>query len=234
MAPNSGTRTGGAPFAGGRLCKLLANPICLGEITHKCARCRGEHQAIIDPSTWDAVQAKLAGNAHERRSGNGAAEPSLLAGILRDEHVNRPSPSHSVKNGARYRYHVSQAILQHRNGEAGPIVRIPAREIEELVASRIAALLEDAGQVIDGFGDSCAPREQQLPLAAARWQAERWPRMSAAEQRAFILGVVADVMLGEKEIRIVLRPNALRRAFLGGRPSVDGALQPEVSLLQTS
>ncbi len=44
----------------------------------------------------------------------GAAEPSLLAGLLHDERGNRLSPSHAVKNGVRYRYYVSQAL--HRRG----------------------------------------------------------------------------------------------------------------------
>ena len=60
---------------------------------------------------------RLAGNARDRRSGTRAAEPSLLAGLLHDERGNRLSPSHAVKNGTRYRYYVSQALLQHRDGD---------------------------------------------------------------------------------------------------------------------
>ena len=47
------------------------------------------------------------------------------------------SPSHSNKLGVRYRYYVSQAILQQRKAEAGSIARVPAAEIETLVLDGI-------------------------------------------------------------------------------------------------
>jgi hypothetical protein len=47
------------------------------------------------------------------------------------------SPSHTNKRGVRYRYYVSQAVLQNKPEVAGTIGRVPAAEIEALV---IAAL----------------------------------------------------------------------------------------------
>ncbi len=217
----NGRMRGGRPLSRGYIYKLLGNPLYAGRIAHKGEVYKGLHEAIIDAETWEAVQAKLAGNAHDQRSGARAAEPSLLAGLLHDERGNRLSPSHAVKNGVRYRYYVSQAVLQHRDGDAGSIVRIPAREIEELVAARIAAFLKDAGQVIDELAGSLAPREQERLIAAARKQAERWPRMAASEQRAFILRVVASVTASEKEIQIVLHRNGLQDALLGDEPLID-------------
>src|SRR4029077_11368604 len=46
---------------------------------------------------------------------------------------NRMTPSHSRKNGVRYRYYVSQAILQSRKDQAGQVFRVPAPDIEALV-----------------------------------------------------------------------------------------------------
>ena len=37
------------------------------------------------------------------------------------------SPSHANKKGVRYRYYVSQAVLQNRKDEAGSIVRVAAQ-----------------------------------------------------------------------------------------------------------
>ncbi|MEE9208843.1 MAG: recombinase family protein, partial [Kiloniellales bacterium] len=221
-----GRMRGGRPLSRGYIYKLLGNPIYFGRIAHKGEVYEGLHEAIIDAETWEAVQSKLADNAHDRRSGSGAAEPSLLAGLLHDERGNRLSPSHAVKNGARYRYYVSQAVLQHRDDDAGSIVRIPAREIEELVVARIAAFLKDAGQVIDDLTGSLAPRDQECLIAAAGIQAERWPRMAASERRVFILHVVAGVTVGEEEILIELRRTALRHALLDETSSVDTATAP--------
>ena len=226
----NGRMSGGRPLSRGYIYKLLGNPLYAGRIAHKGEVYEGLHAAIIDAETWDAVQAKLAGNVLDRRANNEAREPSLLTGILHDERGNRLSPSHAVKNGVRYRYYVSQALLQNREGEAGSIARIPAREIEELFAARIAALLKDSGQVIDELGESLAPRDQKRLMVAARTQAERWPRMSGSEQRAFVLGNVAGVTVSETETRIVLHRNELRHGLLGDGTSIDlaGAPMPQV------
>jgi hypothetical protein len=40
------------------------------------------------------------------------------------DHGNRMSPTHANKLGVRYRYYVSQAILQNRKVEAGSIARV--------------------------------------------------------------------------------------------------------------
>jgi hypothetical protein len=55
------------------------------------------------------------------------------------------SPSHSVKLGARYRYYVSQAVIQQRKNQAGSIARVPAPEIESTVVKAIRQHLETSG-----------------------------------------------------------------------------------------
>ena len=40
------------------------------------------------------------------------------------------SPSHANKKGVRYRYYVSQAVLQNRKDEAGSIARVSAPDVE--------------------------------------------------------------------------------------------------------
>ena len=48
---------------------------------------------------------------------------ALLAGKLFDDRGNRMSPGHAAKGGRRWRYYVSQAILQGRKHEAGSVAR---------------------------------------------------------------------------------------------------------------
>ncbi|PCJ61092.1 MAG: resolvase [Rhodospirillaceae bacterium] len=206
--------SGGRPLSRGYIYKLLGNPLYAGKIAHKGEVYEGQHPAIIDAKTWKEVQTKLTSNTHARRSGVRATEPSLLAGLLHDEHGNRLSPSHAVKNGTRYRYYVSQAILQHREGEAGSVIRIPAREIEKLVTARMASLLKDSGALIDEIGNALKPRDQKRLMSAARKQAEQWPQMKAAERRAFVLTVVAKVTVSDGEVRIVLRRSQLQKSLL--------------------
>src|SRR4029453_15977145 len=63
--------------------------------------------------------------------------PALLTGRLFDERGNRMSPTHTNKGGARYRYYVSQAVLQRKPHAIGSIGRVPAADIEALVLAAV-------------------------------------------------------------------------------------------------
>src|SRR4051812_21229269 len=102
---------GGRPFSRGHLYRILSNPIYLGQIAHKGQLHPGQHQALIEPDTWETVRAQLACNTAGHRRRTGALEPSLLAGLLVDSAGERLSPSHAVKKGRRYRYYVSRSLI---------------------------------------------------------------------------------------------------------------------------
>jgi hypothetical protein len=63
-------------------------------------------------------------------------------GKLYDDRGNLMSPSFSSKNGVRYRFYVSSALLRGRKTQVGSVGRVSALEIEEAV---IAAVLERLG-----------------------------------------------------------------------------------------
>ena len=67
-----------------------------------------------------------------RRTGSRQDSDALLASKLFDDRGNRMSPSHVTKGGRRWRYYVSQALLQGRKHEAGSVARVPALEIGPL------------------------------------------------------------------------------------------------------
>ena len=132
----AGRQRGGIRFGMGSLGYLLKNRLSIGEVVYRGESHRGEHAPILDRELFEAVQAKLAANAVARQvRRRGAA--ALLTGRIFDDRGNRMSPSHSNKLGVRYRYYVSQAILQQRKAEAGSIARVPAAEIEKLVLDGI-------------------------------------------------------------------------------------------------
>ena len=83
---------GGVSFSRGHLYRILSNPIYAGDIEHKGARHPGQHPAIVDRKTWDAVQAMFRSNSQGHRTRSNAKEPSLLAGLLYDQHGNRFTP----------------------------------------------------------------------------------------------------------------------------------------------
>src|SRR5215831_11628944 len=67
--------------------------------------------------------------------------PALLSGRLFDNRGNRMSPTHANKGGARYRYYVSQAVLQNKPQPSGLVGRVPAAEIEALVVAALRSHL---------------------------------------------------------------------------------------------
>src|ERR1700688_3870531 len=124
----TGKTIGGGLISRGHLYKILSNPIYLGRLTHKGPVHDGLHDPIVDQETWDRVQLLLAEHA-QRAAGNCQNSNALLAGKLFDDRGNRMSPSHAAKGGRRWRYYVSQAVLQGRTHEAGSVTRVPALEI---------------------------------------------------------------------------------------------------------
>ncbi|MDE2016518.1 MAG: recombinase family protein [Hyphomicrobiales bacterium] len=144
----SGRTVGGGPILRGHLHKLLSNPVYIGKLRHKDRLHDGQHPAIVERELWDAVQATVAARTRpgaENRCGATGAAP--LAGRLFDDRGNAMSPSHASKDGKRWRYYVSQAILQGRKTEAGSIGRASAPEIERAIMEALGACRPDAGVV---------------------------------------------------------------------------------------
>src|SRR6202790_3691841 len=142
---------GGIPFTYGPLAYFLKNRVYLGEVHHGGKWFDGEHEAIIDRATYDRVQDLLKSKSRGRkvkRSESGA----LLQGKLFDDKGNLMSPSFSSKNGVRYRFYVSSALLRGRKTAAGSIGRVAAAEIEPVVLAALKP--HQPGSSSDG---SCAP-----------------------------------------------------------------------------
>ena len=110
---SNGRTIGGGRFGVGALAHLLKNRFYIGEVVYGGHVYRGEHEPILQPPLFEGVQDKLAAQAVERRC-RLRGSPALLSGRLFDNRGNRMSPTHANKGGARYRYYVSQAVLQNK------------------------------------------------------------------------------------------------------------------------
>jgi hypothetical protein len=143
---------GGRPFSRGHLYRILANPIYLGQIAHKGQLHPGQHEALIEPDTWEAVQSKLACNTAGYQRRTGASDPSLLAGLLVDSAGQRLTPSHAVKNGRRYRYYVSRALMAESGTGHNAGWRLPAHDLEDTVIRIVAAALNTPASLLERLG----------------------------------------------------------------------------------
>ena len=62
---------------------------------------------------------------------------ALLLGRIFDDRGNRMSPSHVRKRAIKYRYYLSSALLQGRAQASRTVSRIPAPEVETLIANAV-------------------------------------------------------------------------------------------------
>jgi site-specific DNA recombinase len=136
---SDGGTIGGGRFGVGALAYLLKNRFYIGEVVYRGEVHRGEHEPILDSVLFAAVQGKLAAQAVARRC-RLRGSPALLTGRIFDDGGNRMSPTHANKGGVRYRYYISQALLQNKPQMPGSVSRVPAAELEALV---VAALRND-------------------------------------------------------------------------------------------
>src|SRR3989454_4131659 len=141
---SNGRTIGGGRFGVGALAHLLKNRFYIGEVVYRGEVHGGEQAPIVDRALFAAVQAKLAAQARARRC-RLRGSPALLSGRLFDTRGNRMSPTHANKRGARYRYYVSQAVLQNKPPPLGLVSRVPAAEIEALVVAALRNHLNASG-----------------------------------------------------------------------------------------
>jgi site-specific DNA recombinase len=132
-----GTR-GGIQFGRGTLFYLLRNRFYIGEVTYKGEILPGEQPSIMDRSLFDPVQEKLTDQWTAKTT---VRKPNdhLLAGLLFDDAGYPMVPTHATKSGIRYRYYVSRPCLhgEARTAPVGSVTRVPATEIEDIVAESL-------------------------------------------------------------------------------------------------
>ncbi|MCB2079967.1 MAG: recombinase family protein, partial [Novosphingobium sp.] len=207
----SGHAFGGKRFSRGQVRAILTNPVYAGQIAHKGKVHPGKHEAIIAREDWDAVQRRLA--SHARRPSPRTVLASLLAGRIVDDRGRPLVAAHTCRGKGkarrRYRYYVSRDLQHGTRADATDGLRIPASEIEPLVAGLIARRLDDPLGLAEWAGLLIAPSRLNAFLARCRTLAAelRSPAPSAMS------GLLSRVQVGETSLEVVLSAEALAAAF---------------------
>ncbi|MCU9838741.1 recombinase family protein [Ruegeria sp. WL0004] len=141
----AGRISGGKAFDRGHIHHILSNPINAGRIRHKGQVYDGQHPAIIEPAIWERVQQMLEDGCGKARGTRHMAPRSPLAGKLFDEAGDRLTPSHSGKNGKRLRYYISHRLVTDRSQKHPDAWRLPAKQVEALIAELVRAHLKKTG-----------------------------------------------------------------------------------------
>ena len=220
----SGNRTGGSVYSRGALYKILGNRTYLGEVPHKGQSYPGEHQAIIDRELWEKVRLRIIGGIRGERYGRNAAAPSLLRGLVYDEEGNRFTPSHAVKSGKRYRYYVSQRVIQDSASASSMPGRIPARELENLVLAEVRGFLGSADRVSTALGDRADDVALTRKLIEVCRRAAGKLDSDPDHLRIEFLATVVDrIVIGQDSVEIRIVSRQLRNLLLV--PSQNGTQQ---------
>ena len=211
----NGNGFGGEPYSRGGLYKLLKNEVYIGRIAHRGESYAGRHPAIIEPQIWERVLALLVNNNQGQRTRGRRVASSILVGILFDEQGNRYTPTHAVKNGRRYRYYTSQAAIRKQR-KPSHLDRIPAKELEHLVYSRVRSLLASPQELSSVFMESgLSGHEFKRLIDAAQKLAQNWPDLSAEELTELVRHIVTQIVVHGSTVEIAIDAEMLAARVFG-------------------
>jgi site-specific DNA recombinase len=122
---------------------------------------------------------------------------------LFDERGERLTPSHAVKGARRYRYYVSRQLIQCTADQAHRGWRLPAAEIERIVAVAAGQRLDDQKALLDAIPEMAigANRIPAILHSATAWSCRL---QSEAERAAVLTALVERVELDQEAFRLAL------------------------------
>jgi hypothetical protein len=120
------------------------------------------------------------------------------------------TPTHAVKNGRRYRYYVSGPLITQSRSDARDGWRVPAADLERLVADRLCGFLSSEGEVYHAIEPHVA-RGCPAPrlIARAGERAARWSEISPVDRRAVLGALVARIEVHPERLDLQLSPARL-------------------------
>jgi site-specific DNA recombinase len=198
-------RLGGVAFARGALYTLLRNRLYIGEIRHRDKWYRGEHKGIVPPELWQKVQSQLESNLKARRKRARECSSSLLTGLIEDAQGNRFTPSFTIRRGRRYRYYVSQPVVQNPCEEYDGVTRLPAHEIESRVMDKLVRFLKSDADLFDKLGpDGQTPAKLREQVNRAKKLADKFSFLPSDDLRDLLCSFVRRVVIGDDQIQVTI------------------------------
>lgn len=187
---------------------MLRNRLYVGEMAHRGQIYPGQHVALLDRAIFDRAQQMLADNRVKRKLGGGAADPSLLEGLLRDGHDRRMSPSHYCKGNRRYRYYISRT---DGNAADMPVWRVSAGDLESQVVRLLSTMLVDAQAALIVRASLSADQLQSLQASVA--SAMQRLQGTGRALRDLLVALVSQVTLRDDRLLVAARFDAIDPAF---------------------
>ncbi|MDD3419015.1 MAG: recombinase family protein [Candidatus Gastranaerophilales bacterium] len=193
----------GKSFSRGNLYRILSNKTYIGLVSHKGEDYKGEHDGIIDEKVFVKVQELLAQNCHLKQSLVTRKSGSFLSGKLFDDKGNKMTPSHSNTRNKRYRYYVSQAVLQCDRQNAGSISKVPAEEIENCIKTEVDTFLKDEKTIQTYISELDIAQQKEILQKLSDYKV----------QNDFAREVLSKAILYSDRVKIILCKNRLLKTI---------------------
>ena len=218
---STGRQVGGRPIRKNILYRMLSNPLYIGRIRHKDQTYPGNHAAIIDTETWEAVQTLLATNTQgpRKRRMRGVHEIGMLSGLLVDDKGTRFVLNHANKNGRRYRYYVENRPQGNGSEKFDRPRRIPAKELDRVVRQGVRDLIDDPMRLIEMLGLATSD-ETALALSGAERLKQTRDQCFAETWQEAILPSIRHILFRSDGLTLQFDARALRAQL--GLPSLSG------------
>ena len=201
-----GKQIGGTPFHYGALRCLLSNRTYVGDVEHKGKSFAGQHAGIIEPQLFDRVHAILVTRSTAEMRQPKLVSASLLQGIIFDRHGRGMGPTHTRRNGQRFRYYVTHPKSVEQGSPAA--YRVAAEPMERHCVTLLGKHLTNSIRSIDGPDATEVLRGQ-----------------NKGERRALILEHVRKIIVGDAELIMELADGkSLQRSLERVRHGNDAKL----------
>lgn len=147
---------------------------------------------------------------------------------MQDNQGNRFTPSHTVKNGKRYRYYICRPKLKELGSAAHRVSRLPAHEIEKQVSVRLQSFLQSTQQVLDELilPEDASSLAERL-MSASLKRASEWSSAPPAEVQEFVRRVLRRVVVHTDRVEIQASKRELRAALTDGHLASSDRTQSE-------
>lgn len=166
------------------------------------------------------MQALLAANRQGGKRKPRATKTSLFTGLLFDAEGTHYTPTHAAKNGRRYRYYTSQAVIKKTEKIETP-TRIPAPDLESAVIERFLKLLRDPEDLVASIRDD-SQEGASLPggfftgiVARATSTAATWQSLTGPDREHFLRAVIDRVIIHPTRVEIRIRVTQFIQQLLG-------------------
>ncbi len=173
-----------------------------------------EHQPLIEPSTWEAVQSILKVSPRMRANNTRATIPFLLKGIIEGADGRALTVAWTRKGaGKLYRYYIHTRENREHAGASG-LPRLPAIELEANVVQQMRLILRapDLKARVAKLMTTMDSKVDEAKVCIAMLQIDKvWDQLFPAEQERIVRLLIKKVVVTPHTVDLQFRPNGLER-----------------------